>query len=81
MRIFAARRRITALSHSLLLGLPSHVMQHVTFVDDHGIPHPAAGRLLPGGVECLDDAYGQLNSSSSLRLRESRNFVVVRPVP
>src|SRR5207302_903418 len=42
---------------------------------------PCARRLLPGGVEHLDDAFGDLNGGGSLGLRESRNLVVVRPVP
>lgn len=56
-------------------------MEYVTLVDDHGISNPGAGWLVPGGIECLDNAFGELNSSSSLRLRQSGHLIVVRPVP
>src|SRR5215831_10517200 len=77
-------RRFSAIppfAHSLWLGLPGHVVQHISLIDYHCIPCAGSGRWLPGGVEYLDDAFGKLNGSSSLGLRQSRNFVVVRPVP
>jgi hypothetical protein len=55
-------------------------MEHVALVDDHGIPHPGASRFLPGRVEYVDDPLGQLNGSVSLWLRQSRYFIVIRPV-
>jgi hypothetical protein len=56
-------------------------MEHVALVEDHGVPDPGADRLLPGGVERLDDAFGNPNGSGCLGLREGRGLVVVRPVP